>query len=68
MNVLQLPCHLQKIDENKYLPKETGEKNIPGLITILIVYNLLNASKVAMFYFLPGLTGASQANQAFNCG
>lgn len=65
MNVIQLPCHLQEIVENTYLSKETGEKSIPGLITI---YNLLNSFKVAIFYFLPGQTGASQANQAFNCG
>lgn len=54
MNLLQLPCHLQETDENKYLPKEIGEKSIPGLITILTLYNSLHSLKVAMFYFLPG--------------
>lgn len=65
MDLLQPPCRLKEIDENKYLPREMGEKSIPGLITILTVHNLLNSLKVAMFYFLPGQTGT---NQAFNCG
>lgn len=65
MNLLQLPCHLKEIDENKYLPREMGEKSIPALITMPIVNNLLYSLKVAMFYFLPGQTGT---NQAFNRG
>lgn len=67
MNMLQLPCHLQETDENN-LPKEMREKSIPRLITILTVYHLLYSLRVAMCYFLPGQTGASQANQALNCG
>lgn len=65
MNLLQLSCCLKEIDENKYLPREMGEKSIPGLVTILTVHNLLNSLKVAMFYFLPGQSGT---NQAFNGG
>lgn len=48
--------------------QEMGERGIPGLITIQTGYNLLNSLQEAMFYILPGQTGASQANQAFNCG